>query len=61
MAKSRSHEETDLGTQKDISTLLHAVEILKRKLSEGAGAPFLAILNDGRASVEGGIGCEIVP
>jgi len=26
--------------------MLHSVEILKRKLSEGAGAPFSAILND---------------
>lgn len=39
-------KENGLGSQKDTSTMLHSVEILKRKLSERAGAPFSGILND---------------
>ena len=39
-------KENGLGSSKDTSIMLHAAEILKRKLSERAGTPFSDILND---------------
>ncbi len=35
-----------MAHKKDTSTMLHTVEILKRKLSERAGTPFSNVLND---------------